>query len=511
MEAAIILGGLSVGVFVGVFLGRRAFEKQISAAKVTARRLVAAGEKQVALARREAESADRQAASETDESTRSEQAAIREEQQQLTDYLERKAGRVEQREEQLEKRQATVDGRFAAIRRTKGDARAARRQAKEQRTAYRQGLEQVAGCSTEQAKQQIVDTLVEEVSSQCADRLRNLESEGLEPFERQARRVMGIATQRYTGHCMRERTSALQLSEQAAPRFAALDQDALQELLGVPLLASEDGRSVRFDTGDGVARECARRVLSKLTGRRAGEESDHAKVVSRVRAEVEQETVTLGRRAFKELKLKAAESEIVDLVGKLNFRTSYTQNQYRHSIEAAHLAGLCAAELGLSVVLAKRGALMHDIGKALTHQVEGSHALIGAEIARRCGEAEEVANAVGHHHGEEPCGSAYAPLVAAADALSGGRPGARREMSESYGDRIGDLERISSGFAGVTSVHAVQAGREIRVHVDERRVDDSMLAQLSADIAAKISGEMTFPGQIRVTVIREFCALEYAN
>jgi ribonuclease Y len=211
------------------------------------------------------------------------------------------------------------------------------------------------------------------------------------------------------------------------------------------------------------------------------------------------------------LKIKKAEPEISELVGKLNFRTSYTQNQWRHAVEAAHLAGMMAGELGLEAKVAVRGALLHDIGKALTHEVEGSHALIGAELARKHGETAVVANAIGYHHGEEPLESAYAPLVAAADALSGGRPGARREAVDTYGDRIEELEHIASGFKGVTQVYAVQGGREIRVRVNNERVNEASLAELSQEIALKISDEMVFPGQIRVTVIREFCATEFAN
>jgi ribonuclease Y len=172
---------------------------------------------------------------------------------------------------------------------------------------------------------------------------------------------------------------------------------------------------------------------------------------------------------------------------------------------------MMAAELGMDPEVARRGALMHDLAKALTHEVDGSHALIGAEIARRGKESEIVANAIAHHHGEEPARSAYAPLVAGADAMSGGRPGARREMVESYGDRIGELEKIAGGFPGVTRVHAMQAGREVRVYVDEGRIGEEELQKISTAIAEKISGEMTFPGQIRVTVIREFCAVEYAS
>jgi len=226
---------------------------------------------------------------------------------------------------------------------------------------------------------------------------------------------------------------------------------------------------------------------------------------------VDKELAALGRRAFADLEIPEAHAEIVKLVGRLNYRTSYTQNQWKHAVEAAFLCGMMAGELGLDVKVARRAALMHDIGKALTHELDGSHAVIGADYARRLGEAEVVANAIGAHHTDEPFNSPYAYLVAAADALSGARPGARRQADDNYLARIDDLERISRGFRGVAEAFAVQGGREVRVYVQEDRIDDQGAVDLSSAIAAKISEEMRFPGQIRVTVIRELAAVEVAS
>jgi len=219
----------------------------------------------------------------------------------------------------------------------------------------------------------------------------------------------------------------------------------------------------------------------------------------------------LGRRAFATLEIPAAHSEIVALVGRLNYRTSFTQNQWKHAVEAAFLCGMMADELGLDMKLARRAALMHDIGKALTHELDGSHAVIGADYARRLGEAEIVANAIGAHHTDEPFSSPYAYLVAAADAMSGARPGARRQMEDNYVARLDDLERITRSFRGVEEAFAVQGGREVRIYVAEDKVDDRGAIGLSTEIARRISEEMTFPGQIRVTVIRELKAVEIAN
>ncbi len=230
-----------------------------------------------------------------------------------------------------------------------------------------------------------------------------------------------------------------------------------------------------------------------------------------ISAELGRELIDLGRRACSTLEIARPHPEIVDLVGRLNYRTSFTQNQWKHAIEAAFLCGMMAQEMGLDLKVARRAALMHDIGKALTHEMDGSHAVIGADIARRLGEPEVVANAIGAHHTDEPFNSPYAYLVAAADAMSGARPGARRQMEDNYVAKLEDLERITRSFRGIEEAFAVQGGREVRIYVQEDRVDDLSAVALSAEVAKKISAEMTFPGQIRVTVIREFKAIETAS
>ena len=236
-----------------------------------------------------------------------------------------------------------------------------------------------------------------------------------------------------------------------------------------------------------------------------------ATAAKEISATLDRELMDLGRRAFSTLEIPQAHPEIVALVGRLNYRTSFTQNQWKHAIEAAFLCGMMADELRLDIKIARRAALMHDIGKALTHELDGSHAVIGADYARRLGESEVVANAIGAHHTDEPFSSPYAYLVAASDAMSGARPGARRQMEDNYVARLDDLERITRSFRGVQEAFAVQGGREVRIYVAEDKIDDRAAIGLSSEIARRISSEMTFPGQIRVTVIREVKALEIAN
>jgi ribonuclease Y len=335
-----------------------------------------------------------------------------------------------------------------------------------------------------------------------------MESAEGEELDRQAKRIMGVAMGRYSGHFLTARMSATVSLPEGAVENLRPHLSMIEEETSVRLLLADSGESVRLEGGGGTERELARRAIARFTSERRVR--DPGRLLKSILAELDREVLETGKRAFRILGLEPAHAEIVHLLGRLNFRTSYTQNQWEHSIEASFLAGLMASELGIDVPTARRATLLHDIGKALTHEREGSHALIGAEYTRKHGEDELISNAVASHHGDEETVSPFAHLVAAADAMSGARPGARREMMETYVERIADLERISTSFKGVTMVHAVQAGRELRVHVDEKRVNDKRAAALSEEIAAKISEELTFPGQIRVTVIREFKAVELA-
>jgi ribonuclease Y len=329
---------------------------------------------------------------------------------------------------------------------------------------------------------------------------------------------MEVASGRYQNHFLTERNVSNLRLERPIGELLVADEGAvhraLEEVANVQLLLAEDRESVRLDGLDGVGREVARRAIAKLAKKATALDEARARPkewAQKIREQLEQEIRTLGKKAFQVLEIPRAHPEIVELVGALNYRTSYTQNQWLHAVEASFLAGMMAAELGLDEKLARRATLMHDIGKALTHKIEGSHAVIGADIARRLGEAEIVANAIGAHHTDEPFNSPYAYLVAAADAMSGARPGARREMAEGFSAKIEDLERIGLRYRGVDRAHAVHGGRELRVYVRERDVDDLRVVELSGEIAEQISEEMTFPGQIKVTVIRSFEAVSTAS
>jgi ribonuclease Y len=384
--------------------------------------------------------------------------------------------------------------------------------------AARQALEEVAGSTGPALKSAMVEAWREDALAEVGQRLRQIDASAADPdWGRQAQRVMGIAVGRYHAHFLTERLlSNVPLPPGMADFLVKDDQavlKAIEEGSGVKLELHESGEKVRLDSGDGVAREVVRRALNKLIKGSAprSAQSEPVAWVKQIAANLDREIMDLGKRAFTELKIPKAHPEIVALVGRLNYRTSYTQNQWKHAMEAAHLGGMMAAELGLDVKLMLRATLMHDIGKSLTHQIEGSHAVIGADYARRLGEAEIVANAIGAHHADEPPNSVYAYLVAAADAMSGARPGARREQTEAHSTKLEDLERIGSQFRGVERAFAVQGGREVRVYVKPEQVSDLGAVELSSEIAAKIGAELTFPGQIKVTVIREREAVAVAS
>ena len=374
-------------------------------------------------------------------------------------------------------------------------------------------LEKVAG----EGRIDIIDRLrtewVDDARAEADERMRQIEAGANDPERgREAKRVMGIAIQRYAGHYLTERMlSNLPLAPGFIDRLFGPERVHLpivEEVSNVKLTVADDGLSVRLEGQDSFGREIARRTVAKVA--KHGWKPDAKKMVEEIKEQLEREVFDLGKKAFKELEIPRAHPDIVKLVGRLNWRTSYTQNQWKHAVEVAFLCGMMAAELNLDVKLARRAALMHDIGKSLTHSIDGSHAVIGADYARRLGESEIVANAIGAHHTDEPFNSTYAYLVAAADALSGARPGARREQQDNYAEKLADLERIGNGFRGVERAFAVQGGREVRVYVEEN-VQDLRAIELSSEIAKQISEEMTFPGQIKVTVIREKRAVEIAG
>jgi len=436
--------------------------------------------------------------------------------QALQKRLAQREETLDRRNEQLERRDAELDRREERLRQREAELDQRKTQYEELVQRAHQQLEQVAGLTRDEAKQMLVEQIAEEARHDAARRVRLIEEEARAEAERRAKKIISIAIERLAGDFVAERTvSVIHLpNEEMKGRIIGREGRnirAIEAATGVDLIIDDTPESVIVSCHNPIRREIARIALEKLISDGRIHPGRIEEVVRRAEQELEESIREAGQKALLEVGVHGVHPELVKLLGMLKYRYSYAQNVLAHSIEAAFICGAMAAELGLNEDQARRAALLHDIGKALTHEVEGSHAIIGADIARRYGESAKIVNAIAAHHEEVKAETILAPLVDAADALSGARPGARREMLESYVKRLEDLERITNSFKGVEKSFAVQAGREIRIIVEPRTVTDDLVPVLARDIARKIENEMTYPGQIKVTVIRETRASDVAR
>jgi ribonuclease Y len=370
--------------------------------------------------------------------------------------------------------------------------------------------------SASEAKKELMNAMEDEAKHDAAKIIRLIEEEARETADKKAKEIMALAIQRYAGEYVAERTvSVVPLpSDEMKGRIIGREGRnirALEAATGIDLIIDDTPEAVILSGFNPVRREVARLSLEKLIGDGRIHPGRIEEVVAKATEEVELSIKEAGEQAAFDLGVHGIHPEVLKLIGRLKYRTSYTQNVYQHSLEVAFLCGIMAAELGINVKQAKRAGLLHDLGKAVDHEVEGSHAVIGAELARKYGESPKIVHAIMAHHEDEKPTTVLAVLVQAADALSGARPGARREMMETYVKRLEELERIATSFSGVQSSFAIQAGREIRVMVSSDQVTDETAVIMARDIAKKIEAEMTYPGQIKVNVIRETRAVEYAR
>jgi ribonuclease Y len=419
-----------------------------------------------------------------------------------TEQIDRRDAEAKKREQSIKDREQTVAGRQEELERLVEETR--------------HQLERTAGLTRDEARKQLIQSMVDEAKHEAAKHIRLIEQEAREEADRQAKKIVSIAIERLAGEFVAERTvSVVHLpSDDLKGRIIGREGRnirALEAATGVDLIIDDTPEAVVVSCFNPIRREIAKRSLERLISDGRIHPGRIEEVVRKSEEAVEESVREAGQKAILEVGIHGVHPELVKLLGMLQYRYSYAQNVLMHSIEAAFICGAMAAELGLNEKQARRAALLHDIGKALTHEVEGSHAIIGADIARKYGESAKVVNAIAAHHEEVKAETILAPLVDAADALSGARPGARREMLESYVRRLEDLERISNSFKGVEKCFAVQAGREIRIIVQPNVVGDDQATMLAHEVARKIESEMTYPGQIKVTVIREIRASEFAR
>jgi len=380
----------------------------------------------------------------------------------------------------------------------------------------RRQLERISGLSTEEAKGLFLRQVEEEARTDAAKLLKKIENDTKETADKKAKEIISLAIARYAGDYVAEKTvSVVNLpNEEMKGRIIGREGRnirAIEAATGVDLIIDDTPEAVILSGFNPVRREVARIALERLIADGRIHPARIEEVVEKVGQEVEVSIKEAGEQATFDVGVHGFHPELVKLIGKLKYRTSYGQNMLQHSLEVAFLCGIMAAELGLNIKRAKRVGLLHDIGKAVDHEIEGPHALIGADLAKKHGEAGQVVNAIAAHHEDVPPESVLAVLVQAADALSGARPGARKETLASYVQRLTDLERIANSCPGVNKSFAIQAGREVRIIVDSGAVSDAAAVLMCRDIAKKIESEMTYPGQIKVTVIRETRAVEYAK
>jgi ribonuclease Y len=442
--------------------------------------------------------------------------AVKDEVKELRSDLERREVRIGEREQRLDAELRRQEDRSATLERQQKDLERQRAELAEATASTTQELERVAGLSAKQAKTELIDSLENQAKREAALTIRTLENEARTEADRRAREIVSTAIQRVAVEQTSESVvSVMHLpAEEMKGRIIGREGRnirAFESVTGVNLIIDDTPEAVLLSCFDPVRREVARLTLERLIadGRIHPQRIEDAYEAGRV--EIEQLCRKSGEDAVTELGITDMHPELIELLGRLRYRTSYGQNVLRHLLEAAHIAGMMASELRMDPVLLKRCTVLHDIGKALTHEVEGSHALIGADLARKYGEPEDVVHAIEAHHNEVEMRTVEAVLTQAADAISGGRPGARRESLEMYVKRLERLEQIATNHEGVEKVFAMQAGREIRVMVKPDSIDDIQAQVVARDIAKQVEEELTYPGQIRVTVVRESRATEFAR
>jgi ribonuclease Y len=505
-----------LGGVIGFLLRKRFSEARIVSAKEVARRLIEEGEKKAEIIKKEA-------FLQTKDKFYQEKAELEKETMEKRQEIQNLERRIAQRESHLDKKIELLDNKEAEIGRREKTLVQQEKAIQEQEKKgaallekQRIQLENIAKMSSEEARRLLMESMENEAKHEAAKKIRKIEEETKEIADKKSKEIISLAVQRYAGEYVAERTvSVVNLpNEEMKGRIIGREGRnirALEAATGIDLIIDDTPEAVILSGFNPVRREIARIALERLVSDGRIHPARIEEIVQKVEQEVETSVREAGEQATFDVGVHGMHPELIKLIGRLKYRTSFAQNVYQHSLEVAFLCGVMAAELGVNVKHAKRAGLLHDIGKAVDHEVEGSHGKIGAELARKYGESPIIVHAVASHHEEEKPESILDILVEAADALSGARPGARREMLETYVKRLEDLEKIAQSFPGVEKSYAIQAGREIRIMVQPDRLSDEDSVILCRDISRKIEKELTYPGQIKVTVIRETRSVDYAK
>jgi len=511
-----VLVALAAGVFLGMILRRKLSESSVNNAKVEAEKLVSDAGREADALRKEATLQAKDVVLQAKTDWEQEARELRKELQGHETRLQQKEESLERKSDHIEKKSEELNTRETQQRQQNERLQSKAAEIDKLHAEQRRQLEQISGMSGEQAKQQLIETMLSEARHDAAKGIKQIEEEAHEVADKKAKKIMALAIQRYAGDFVAEKTvSVVPLpSDEMKGRIIGREGRnirAIEAATGIDLIIDDTPEAVVISGFNPVRREVAKISLERLIADGRIHPARIEELVEKAQEEVDEEIRQAGEQATFDVGVHGIHPEIIKLLGMLKYRTSYGQNVLVHSIEVAFLCGMMASELGINVKQAKRAGLLHDIGKAVSHEMEGSHAVNGGDLARKYGESPKIVHAIAAHHEDEKPETVLAILTQAADALSGARPGARRETLETYVKRLRELEQIGTSFNGVTGCFAIQAGREIRVMVSSDQVSDDYSHVLAKDIASKIEQEMTYPGQIRVNVIRETRAVEYAK
>ena len=484
-------------------------EAEIGSAEAEAKRIIEA-------AKKEGESKKKEAILEAKEENHKSRQELDKEIKDRRNEISRQERRIQQKEENLDKKTDAIEKKEEALSKKDKDLDALREEIEKINQKELNMLEQLAGLSKDEAKQYLLEKLENEVKHEAAIMVKDIEAQAKENAEKTAKNIIAGAIQKCAADHVAEATvSVVNLpNEEMKGRIIGREGRnirTLETLTGIDLIIDDTPEAVILSGFDPVRREIARLSLEKLIVDGRIHPARIEEMYEKAKKEVETQIKQEGENATFETGVHGLHPEIIKLLGKLRFRTSYGQNVLKHSIEVSHIAGLIAGELGADITMAKRAGLLHDLGKAADHEMEGSHVTIGADLAKKYKESKDIVHAIMAHHGDIEATTVVAVIVQAADAISAARPGARRENIESYIKRLEKLEEIANSFEGVEKSFAIQAGREVRIMVSPENIKDDSITLIARDIVKKIENELEYPGQIKVNVIRETRAVEYAK
>ena len=509
LAIVLIVAFCVIGFVSGMTYRKKVAEREISSAEDEAKRIINDAIKG-------AESKKREALVEAKEEIHKQRSEFEREEKARRADLQKQERRLQQKEENLDRKTDSLERRNETLARKISDVEAQQQEIALIKKSQLEMLEKVSGYTVDEAKAYLINALKDEVTHEMAVKVKEVEAQYKEEADARAREIIVTAIQR----CAADHASEVTVSVVPLPNDEMKGRiigregrniRSIETLTGCDLIIDDTPEAITVSSFDPVRREVARLALEKLIADGRIHPARIEEMVAKAQKEVNATIKAEGERAVFETNIHGLNSELIKLLGRMKYRTSYGQNVLQHSIEVSHIAGLLAAELGVEVNVAKRAGLLHDIGKSIDHEVEGSHVSIGVDICRKYKESEAVIHAIEAHHGDVEPHTVVACLVQAADAISASRPGARRENIENYVKRLEKLEEISKSFPGIAGSYAIQAGREIRVMVKPEDVSEDQMVLLARDIAKKIEEELTYPGQIKVHVLRETKAIEYAK